>query len=205
MVKFVPVRFITGDTTVFKTAANVGTRVNIANIKANTFNFTTANIVGITVAPNVQTIFRVRSNVNSSLSVPVEFITGNSITLKFGTNVATRLIDSNNFITNANVVSISLEGFGSNVLGNTQTRIGVVSNALGVVTTTANILTLQPIGSLTFTNNIEYPRTLLSNGNVVLSGVSTLRSNIWEQFGVTLENSTTTAAQFIREQTSYIP
>jgi hypothetical protein len=46
---------------------------------------------------------------------------------------------------------------------------------------------------------------LLSNGNVVLNGVTTLKSNIWEQFGVTLQNSTTAAAQFIREQTSYIP
>jgi hypothetical protein len=102
-------------------------------------------------------------------------------------------------------VSISLDGFGSNTFGNADTRISVASKTIGVVSTTANILTLQPIGDITFTNNLQYPRSLLSNGNVVLNGVTTLKSNIWEQFGVTLQNSTTAAAQFIREQTSYIP
>jgi hypothetical protein len=201
----IPVQFITGDVNVIKTAANVGTRANIANLQANTFNFTTANIVSITIAPNVKTVFRVRSNVSSSFTVPVEFISGNTATLKLATNVATRIIDSTNFITNANVVSISLDGFGSNTFGNADTRISVASKTIGVVSTTANILTLQPIGDITFTNNLQYPRSLLSNGNVVLNGVTTLKSNIWEQFGVTLQNSTTAAAQFIREQTSYIP
>lgn len=201
----IPVQFVTGDVNVIRTAANVGTRANIANLRANTFNFTTANIVSITIAPNVQTVLRVRSSVNSSLTLPVEFISGNIATLKFATNVATRLIDSTNFVTNANVVSISLDGFGSNTFGSTSTRISIASKTTGVIATTANILTLQPIGQITFTNNVQYPRSLLSNGNVVLNGVTTLKSNIWEQFGVTLQNSTTTAAQFIREQTSYIP
>jgi hypothetical protein len=63
----------------------------------------------------------------------------------------------------------------------------------GVSGTTANILSITPLGSI------------YANGNVVLSSTPLLRSNIWEQFSTTLENSTTVGAQFIRLEPSYIP
>jgi hypothetical protein len=71
-------------------------------------------------------------------------------------------------------------------------RVNVLSTT-STTTTTANILALVPLG------------TINSNGNVVLNSVSVFRSNIWEQFGTTLQNSTTTGAQFIRVEPSYIP
>jgi hypothetical protein len=200
----IPVQFITGTTSVIQTAANIGTRVNIANIQAGTFNFSTANISSITLAPNVQSNLRVRANVTSSVTVPVEFISGNLNTLKTAANVATRIINGSTF-TNVNIVSINLEGFGSNLFGNAGTRINLVSTTSGVSSLVANIVSLQPLGQVTFTSNAEYPRILLSNGNVVLTSTTVFRSNIWEQFSTTLQNSTTVGAQFIRLEPSYIP
>jgi hypothetical protein len=40
---------------------------------------------------------------------------------------------------------------------------------------------------------------------VVLTSTTVFRSNIWEQFSTTLQNSTTVGAQFIRLEPSYIP
>jgi len=200
----IPVTFITGTTSVIQTAANIGTRVNIANIQAGTFNFSTANISSIALAPSVQSNLRVRANVTSSITVPVEFIAGNLNTLKTATNNATRIVNVSTF-TNVNVVSISLVGFGSNLFGNAGTRINLVSATSGVSSLVANIVSFQPLGQITFTNNVEYPRILLSNGNVVLTSTTITRSNIWEQFSTTLENSTTVAAQFIRAEPSYTP
>jgi GMP synthase PP-ATPase subunit len=76
---------------------------------------------------------------------------------------------------------------------NIGTRVNIASMTSGVSTTTANVLTISTLGSV------------FANGNVVLSSTPLLRSNIWEQFGTTLQNSNTVGAQFIRAEPSYIP
>lgn len=209
----VPVQFVSGSIADIKTAANIGTRVNIANLRTSSFHFSSANINSIVLAPNVQSNLRVRANVTSSLTVPVEFIIGNVASLKLATNAATRInvlnLTSPNtyFYSNANITSVDIVGFGSNVLGNIGTRVNLVSITNGVSVTTANIVSLQPLGTMPYTSNVSYPRFLYANGNVTLQSVSLLSSNVFVDYGTALglESSTNAYAQFIRAKPSYTP
>jgi hypothetical protein len=96
-------------------------------------------------------------------------------------------------VTSANIVAVDFVTGRFQTAANTGTRINLVSIINGVSSLTANVSNQTPLG------------TVYANGNVVLSSTSILRSNIWEQFGTTLQNSTTTGAQFIRAEPSYIP
>jgi hypothetical protein len=96
-------------------------------------------------------------------------------------------------VTNANVIAVGFVTGTFQTASNIGTRINLVSLTSGVSSVNANVISLSTLG------------TVNSNGNVVLSSTPVLRSNIWEEFGTTLQNSTTVGAQFIRAEPSYIP
>jgi hypothetical protein len=96
-------------------------------------------------------------------------------------------------VTNANVIAVDFVTGTFQTGANIGTRINLVSLTTGLTSVNANVISLNSLGSI------------YSNGNVVLSSVSVLRSNIWEQFSTTLQNSTTVGAQFIRSEPSYTP
>ena len=96
-------------------------------------------------------------------------------------------------VTNANIVAVDFVTGTFQTAANIGTRINLVSLTSGVSSVNANVISLATLGAVN------------SNGNVVLSGVPVLRSNIWEEFGTTLQNSNTIGAQFIRAEPSYTP
>jgi hypothetical protein len=78
------------------------------------------------------------------------------------------------------------------VSGNTvSTRSNIVTST-GTTNTTANVVSFEPLGAIT-------------SGATVYVNQTILRSNIWEQFGDTLQNSTTVGAQFIKAEPGYTP
>jgi hypothetical protein len=141
-----------------------------------------------TVSGNV----KVTSNVTYkiTLSANITANVGDYITQFVGNTANVRVLGK---VTSGNVIAVdSIAGTfltGSNI----GTRVNVVSITGGVSSTTANVVTVAVLGSV------------FANGNVVLSSTPILRSNIWEQFSTTLQNSTTIGAQFIRAEPSYIP
>ncbi|CAB4133715.1 hypothetical protein UFOVP257_437 [uncultured Caudovirales phage] len=97
-------------------------------------------------------------------------------------------------VTNGNVVAVDIIGGNVKLAANIGTRVNI-ANPTSYTTTTANIVSMSPLG------------TVRANGNVVLSGVTVLRSNAWVQLndGTGLEGSTTASATFIKAEPSYIP
>ena len=201
--------------------ANASVYVNSANIQQITVNSLrqlrrgvdgtgAANIIlaGNTVSdssfvqfiPNAQiyTSSTVTGNVTATANVTFKLILSANITANVGDYLTQFVGNTANVRILETVVSSNVVAVG-NVFGllktaaNVGTRINLASLTSGVSSTTANVLSITPLG------------TVYANGNVVLSGVSLLRSNIWEQFSTTLENSTTVGAQFIRSEPSYIP
>ena len=148
-----------------------------------------AQIFGpVTVTGNV----KVTSNVTykMTLSANITANVGDYITQFVGNTANVRVLGK---VTSGNVIAVDRIA-GTFLTGsNIGTRVNVVSITGGVSSTTANVVTVAVLGSV------------FANGNVVLSSTPILRSNIWEQFSTTLQNSTTVGAQFIRAEPSYIP
>jgi hypothetical protein len=139
----------------------------------------------------------VSGNLNVTANVSFKVVLSSTITANIGDYITqfantgnARILQSE---TNANVVAVDFVTGTFQTGANIGTRINLVSLTTGLTSVNANVISLNSLGSVN------------SNGNVVLSGVSVLRSNIWEQFGTTLQNSTTTGAQFIRAEPSYTP
>jgi sugar lactone lactonase YvrE len=78
------------------------------------------------------------------------------------------------------------------VTGNAVARRANVVASTGTTNTTANVVSFAPLGSISESSTVYVNQTIL-------------QSNIWEQFGTTLQNSTTVGAQFIRSEPSYTP
>jgi hypothetical protein len=134
---------------------------------------------------------KVTSNVTYKLilSSTITANTGDYIT-QFANTGNARVLQS---VTNGNVVPVDFVTGTFQTAANIGTRINLVSLTSGVSSVNANVISLPTLG------------TVYANGNVVLSSVPVLRSNIWEEFGTTLQNSTTIGAQFIRAEPSYTP
>jgi hypothetical protein len=151
------------------------------------------------LVPNAQ-IFSstvVNGNITVTSNVSFKVTLSAAITANIGDYI-TQFADTGNArvlqsVTNANIVAVDFVTGTFQLAANIGTRINLVSLTTGVSSVNANVISLGTLGSVN------------SNGNVVLSGVPVLRSNIWEQFSTTLENSTTVGAQFIRAEPSYIP
>jgi hypothetical protein len=213
------------DSNVYLTTGNVYANANIyvnsANIQLITLNSLrqlrrgvdgtgTANIVlaGNIVSdsseqqliPNAQ-IFNpitITGNLKVTSNVTFKLVLSANITANIGDYITQFIGNTGNARILGNVISSNVVAVG-NVNGifqtaaNIGTRVNIASITNGVSSTTANVLTITTLGSV------------YANGNVVLSSTPILRSNIWEQFGTTLQNSNTVGAQFIRAEPSYIP
>jgi hypothetical protein len=150
--------------------------------------------------PNAQ-IFSpvtVTGDVNVTANVTFKLVLSANITANIGDYITQFVGNTANARVLGNVIASNVVAVG-NVTGvfvtaaNIGTRVNIASMTSGVSSTTANVLTISTLGSV------------FANGNVVLSSTPLLRSNIWEQFGTTLQNSNTVGAQFIRAEPSYIP
>lgn len=149
--------------------------------------------------PNAQvySATTITGNVKVTSNVTYKLILSSTITAGVGDYITqfantgnARILQS---VTNTNVVAVDFVTGTFQAAANIGTRINLVSLTSGVSSVNANVISLGTLGSVN------------SNGNVVLSSVPLLRSNIWEEFGTTLQNSTTIGAQFIRAEPSYTP
>jgi hypothetical protein len=146
---------------------------------------------------SIKTFTTFDSNVTSNvtwqltLSGVITANIGDYITQFVGNTGNVRILSN---VVAANVVAVDIVGGNITLAANVGTRINIATPTF-YTTTSANITAIKPLGSVQ------------ANGNVVLSSVSLLRSNIWVPLstGVGLEGSTTTAAQFIKAEPSYIP
>ena len=78
------------------------------------------------------------------------------------------------------------------VTGNAVAKRANIVTSSGTTNTTANVVSFAPLGAISAYSTVYVNQTIL-------------QSNIWEQFGTTLQNSTTVGAQFIRAEPSYTP
>jgi len=142
----------------------------------------------ITITGNL----KVTSNVTFKLvlSANITANIGDYITQFIGNTGNARILDS---VISSNVVAVENVNGIFQTAANIGTRVNIASITNGFSSTTANVLSITTLGSV------------YANGNVVLSSTPVLRSNIWEQFSTTLQNSNTVGAQFIRAEPSYIP
>jgi hypothetical protein len=149
--------------------------------------------------PNSQiyTATTLSGNVTVTANVSYKIILSSTITANIGDYI-TQFANTGNArvlqsVTNGNVIAVDFVTGVFQPAANIGTRVNLVSLTSGVSSLTANVISRNVLGSV------------FANGNVVLNSVSVLRSNIWEQFSTTLQNSTTTGAQFIKAEPSYIP
>jgi len=142
----------------------------------------------VTVSGNVKVTSDVTFKLTLSANITANI--GDYITQFIGNTGNARILGS---VISSNVVAVGNVTGIFQTAANLGTRVNIASLTNGVSSTTANVLSITTLGSI------------YANGNVVLSNTPLLRSNIWEQFGTTLENSTTLGAQFIRSEPSYIP
>jgi hypothetical protein len=200
--------------------ANANVYVNSANVQLITLNSLrqlrrgvdgtgAANIVlaGNTVAdsslaqiiPNAQPFSSVTlsGNLKTTSNVSYKLTLSSAITANVGDYITqfnqtgnARILQT---VISANIVAVDFVTGTFQLAANAGTRVNLVSLTSGTTSLNANVVNLSTLGSIN------------ANGNVVLSSVPVLRSNIWEQFGTTLENSTTAGAQFIRAEPSYTP
>jgi len=163
-------------------AGNLVSDSSQAQLIPNAQIFTSQTITGnLKVTSNVTYKIVLSSTISANIG---DYIT------QFANTGNARVLQS---VTNANVLAVDFVTGTFQPAANIGTRINLVSLTSGVSSVNANVISLPTLGSV------------YSNGNVVLSSVAVLRSNIWEQFSTTLENSTTTGAQFIRAEPSYTP
>lgn len=143
------------------------------------------------VSPTISGNVKVTANVTYklALSSTITANIGDYIT-QFANTGNARVLES---VTNANVIAVDFVTGIFQTGSNVGTRINLVSLTNGISSINANVISQNILGSV------------YANGNVVLNSVSLFRSNIWEQFGTTLQNSTTIGAQFIRAEPSYVP
>jgi len=150
--------------------------------------------------PNAQ-IFAAQiftGNVNATANVTFKLLLTSNISANLGDYITqfvgntgnARVLDN---VTNSNLIPINFVTGTFQFASNTGTRINVASLTTGITNTTANVISFTELGAVN------------ANGNVVLTSTNVLRSNIWEQFSTTLENSSTVGAQFIRAEPSYTP
>ena len=78
------------------------------------------------------------------------------------------------------------------VTGNAAAKRANIVASTGTTNTTANVVSFAPLGAISANATVYVNQTIL-------------QSNIWEQFGTTLQNSNTIGAQFIRAEPSYTP
>ena len=142
----------------------------------------------LTITGNLKVTTNVTYKV--TLDTPINANVGDYLTQFVGNTGNAKVLSA---ITNGNIVAIDFITGTFQTATNVGTRINLASITSGVTNTTANILSFAPLGAV------------FSNGNVILNSVNVLQSNVWEQFGTTLANSTTIGAQFIRAEPSYIP
>jgi len=135
------------------------------------------------VAANVTWRLSLSNNITANI--------GDYITQFIGNTGNARVLGN---VTSGNIVAVELVTGNLKLASNIGTRVNLVTN-LGYSTTSANVLTISPLGKT------------LPNANVVLSNVTLFNSNLWVNYGTSLglEGSTTTAAQFIRAKPSYTP
>jgi hypothetical protein len=169
-------------------AANVVLAGNIVSDSSQAQLIPNAQVFGATT---------ISGNLNVTANVSFKMLLTSTITANIGDYITqfantgnARILQS---VTNANVIAVDFVTGTFQTGANIGTRINLVSLTTGLTSVNANVISLNSLGSVN------------SNGNVVLSGVLVLRSNIWEQFGTTLQNSTTVGAQFIRSEPSYTP
>jgi hypothetical protein len=148
------------------------------------------------IAPNTATI---TGNLKSTANVTWRLTLSSNITANIGDYITQFVGNTGNVrvlgnVVSANVVAVDIIGGNLLLAGNVGTRVNI-ANLTSYSTTIANIIAIRPLGSIQ------------SNGNVVLNAVSVFRSNLWVPLstGVGLEGSTIDSAQFIKEQSSYIP
>jgi hypothetical protein len=169
-------------------AANIVLAGNIVSDSSQAQLIPNAQVFGATT---------ISGNLNVTANVSFKLLLTSTITANIGDYITqfantgnARILQS---VTNANVIAVDFVTGTFQTGANIGTRINLVSLTTGLTSVNANVISLNSLGSVN------------SNGNVVLSGVLVLRSNIWEQFGTTLQNSTTVGAQFIRAEPSYTP
>jgi len=154
----------------------------------------------IQLIPNAQifTSTTKTGNLKVTANVTYKLLLSSTITANVGDYITQFVGNTGNArvlsgVTSANVIAVDFVTGTFITAANIGTRVNVASISTGVTSTVANVVSLTPLGQV------------YANGNVVLTGTSVLQSNIWEQAGTTLQNSTTIGAQFIRAEPSYIP
>jgi hypothetical protein len=150
--------------------------------------------------PNSQifTSVPVTGNVTTTANVTFKLILSSNITANVGDYITQFIGNTANVrvlqdVVSGNIVAVDYVTGAFVSASNIGTRINLVSTTSGVSSLTANVINTSVLGAIN------------ANGNVIVSGVKLLRSNIWEQFSTTLQNSTTQGAQFIRAEPSYVP
>ena len=144
----------------------------------------TSTITGnLTVTANVTWKLTLSSNITANV--------GDYITQFIGNTGNARVLDS---VVSANVVAVDFVQGNIRLASNIGTRVNI-ANVISYTTTTANVISMQPLGEVR------------SNGNVVLSSVTIRNDTLWVPLGtgVGLEGSTLFAAEFIKSEESYIP
>ena len=169
-------------------AANVVLSGNVVSDSSTAELIPSAQIFNSSVTSGNVTV---TSNVSFkiTLSAAITANIGDYIT-QFANTGNARVLQS---VTSANVIAVDFVTGTFQTAANLGTRINLVSLTSGVSSVNANVVSLGTLGSVN------------ANGNVVLSSIPVLQSNIWEEFGTTLQNSTTAGAQFIRAEPSYTP
>jgi hypothetical protein len=163
-------------------SGNIVSDSSLIQLIPNAQIFESATISGnVVVTANVTFKLLLSSNISANIG---DYIT------QFANTGNARILNN---VTSANTVAVEFVAGTFQTAANLGTRINLVSLTSGVTSTNANIISLGTLG------------TVYANGNVVLSSTPVLRSNIWEQFSTTLENSNTVGAQFIKAEPSYIP
>jgi hypothetical protein len=136
-----------------------------------------------TVTANVTWHLTLSSNITANV--------GDYITQFVGNTGNARILDS---VVSANTIAVDIIDGNLTLASNIGTRVNI-ANTTSYTTTTANVISIKPLGSV------------FANGNVVLSNTTVFNSNLWVPLGtgVGLEGSTTVAATFIKLEESYIP
>jgi hypothetical protein len=120
---------------------------------------------------------------------------------------------NNGFIISGDSVSISGNVTGTTIqqivkdviIDDTSFAIELISGNL--MTPNANVISVNGVTTTANTVTISILGAVSANGNVILGNVYIQQSNLWIPYGtgIGLENSTTTAATFIKAEPSYTP
>ena len=145
---------------------------------------------------NVYTVGNLTSTANVTwkltLSSNITANIGDYITQFVGNTGNVRVLDS---VTNTNVVAVDIIGGNLLLAANIGTRVNI-ANLVSYTTTTANVISMVPLGMIN------------ANGNIVATTIvgNIINSNLWIPIGsgVGLRNSTLAGAVFIRGEPSYI-